>query len=107
MRKLMLLNPGPVNVSDAVRAAMAGADWCARPDLAAVEQACVAHPNVGALVLVHHETTTGLLNDVAAVGALAHARGLRFLLDSVSGLGGEELDMSGWHVDAAASTANK
>ena len=49
-------------------------EWTARPDLAAVERA-VAAPDVEAVALVHHETTTGLLNPVAEVGAIARRHG--------------------------------
>jgi len=79
--------------------------WFDRPDLAAIEAAIAADPAIGALAIVHHETTTGLVNDVGAVGRLARARGVRVLVDTVSGLGGEALDLEA--VDVAACTANK
>ena len=65
--------------------------WTASPDLAAVERA-LAEPGVEAVAVVHHETTTGLLNPVAEVGRLARARGKLLLVDSVSGLAGDVLD---------------
>src|SRR5206468_1727134 len=46
--------------------------WTEPPDLAAVERALGA-PDVEAVAVVHHETTTGLLNPVAEVGRLAYA----------------------------------
>lgn len=85
---------------------VAGA-WTARPDLGAVEAALREEPAIQAVALVHHETTTGLLNPVAAVGALARRYDRLFLLDSVSGLGGEPLDLDAAGVDAVAGTANK
>jgi 2-aminoethylphosphonate-pyruvate transaminase len=81
-------------------------DWMARPDLAAVETA-VRAPDVEAVAMVHHETTTGLLNDVAAVGAIARRYGKRLLVDSVSGLGGDALDFEAAGVDLVVGTANK
>ena len=80
--------------------------WLAVPPLAQVE-AVLASKEVGALAAVHHETTTGLLNPIAEWGALAKKRAKRFLVDSVSGMAGEELDLEGWGVDAVAGTANK
>jgi 2-aminoethylphosphonate-pyruvate transaminase len=65
--------------------------WTEPPDLAAVERALDA-PDVEAVAVVHHETTTGLLNPVADVGRLARTRGKLVLVDSVSGLAGDALD---------------
>lgn len=81
------------------------------PDLAAVERAIVDAKARGvkltALAAVHHETTTGLINPAREIGALAKKHGLAFLLDAVSALGGEALDLEACGVDAAACTANK
>src|SRR5262245_6905598 len=49
-------------------------DWLAPPDLAAVERALL-QPDVEAVAVVHHETTTGLLNPVGQIGRLARERG--------------------------------
>src|SRR5207247_5386756 len=48
--------------------------WTEPPDLAAVERALRA-PDVDAVAVVQHETTTGLLNPVADLGRLARAHG--------------------------------
>jgi 2-aminoethylphosphonate-pyruvate transaminase len=81
-------------------------EWERPLDLERVEQAA-ADPEVDVIALVHHETTTGLLNPVAAVGAAARRNSKLFILDTVSGLGGEDLDLDGCGVDLAAGTANK
>lgn len=81
--------------------------WTARPDLGQIEAALDADPEIDAVALVHHETTTGLLNPVRAVGALCRPRGVLLIVDTVSGFAGEELELDAWGVDAAASTANK
>jgi len=80
--------------------------WTATPDLAAVE-AAVVEPGVEAVAMVHHETTTGLLNPVAAIGAIARRHGKLFLVDSVSGLAGDALDFEAARVDLVVGTANK
>lgn len=82
-------------------------EWTKRPDLGALEKLLTSDPAVDSVAMVHHETTTGLLNPVREVGALAKTHGKRFVLDTVSGLGGEEIDLDLWGVDFAASTANK
>jgi len=81
-------------------------DWLSPPDLPAVEQA-VRQPDVEAVAVVHHETTTGLLNPVAAVGRLARERGKLLLVDSVSGLGGDQLDFEEVGADLVVGTAGK
>jgi 2-aminoethylphosphonate-pyruvate transaminase len=81
-------------------------EWTAPPDLGKVE-AAVREPDVEAVAVVHHETTTGLLNPVAEVGALARRHGKLLLVDSVSGLAGDALDVEAAGVDLVAGTANK
>ncbi len=83
------------------------APWLARPDLDRLERAVAEAQDCDALALVHHETTTGLLNDVEAAGRIARRHGKLFLLDAVSSLGGEPVDLERAGVDMAACAANK
>jgi len=80
--------------------------WTEPPDLGAVARALDA-PDVEAVAVVHHETTTGAINPVADVGRLARARGKLVLVDSVSGLGGDALDLDAAGVDLVVGTAGK
>ena len=186
--KTVLLNPGPVNLSDPVRAALAGPDICHRepefrelqdalrarllevydldpahwaailltgsgtaaveamvatlaPEntvivengvygerIAAIAEAYgLAHRRLrqpwgeavdtGALAdllsagaataAVHHETTTGRLNDLDAIAGTTRAAGSALLLDAVSSFGAEEIRFDDWGIDAVAATANK
>jgi len=192
-KKMILLNPGPVTLSERVRAAMAGADWCHREpefaaltreinaelvavypemtgafdavmltgsgtsaveamlasfapdhggtlvlangvygermarmltvhrkphqliqnpwiaplDMTAVSDLLDAHPEITHLATVHHETTTGRLNDLHTLGALCRERELSLLIDGVSSFGAEDIDPEGWNLEALAGTANK
>jgi len=81
-------------------------EWTAPPDLAAVERAAEA-PDVEALAVVHHETTTGLVNPVAEIGAIARRHRKLLLVDSISGLAGDALDLDAAGVDLVIGTANK
>ena len=81
--------------------------WTDRPDLQQLEDTLKADPTIAAVALVHHETTTGLLNLVADVGGITRQTGRALLLDAVSALGGEELDLARDGVDLCACTANK
>ncbi len=81
--------------------------WTDRPDLGQIEDALTSDPTIAAVALVHHETTTGLLNLVQDVGAITRRTGRLLLLDAVSALAGEELNLLRDGVDLCACTANK
>jgi 2-aminoethylphosphonate-pyruvate transaminase len=66
--------------------------WTSAPDPDAVERALGA-PDVEAVAVVHHETTTGLVNPVAEIARRARAHGKLVLVDAVSGLAGDPLDV--------------
>lgn len=80
--------------------------WTSGIDVAAVEKALGAGP-FGHVLAVHHETTTGRLNDLAALGAVCKAAGVPLLVDAVSSFAGEEIRWDEWNIEAAAGTANK
>lgn len=88
-----------------VRAKRLTADWQKRHDPAAVEAAL--EDGIDTIAVVHHETTTGLLNDVPAIAAVAQRTGRRLLVDSVSGLAGEVFDFDAIRPTAVCCTANK
>jgi 2-aminoethylphosphonate-pyruvate transaminase len=57
--------------------------------------------------VVHHETTTGRLNDLKPVMKLCRERGLGLLVDGVSSFGAQDIDFSDDSLHAVAATANK
>jgi len=59
------------------------------------------------VAVVHHETTTGRLNDLTSLGKLCRKRGLRLLVDGVSSFGAEGIDFADDSLCAVAATANK
>lgn len=84
-----------------------GQDWTAPPDLDAIQAALSSDPGLTHLAVVHHETTTGRLNDLEAIGTLCRERGIALLLDAVSSFGAERIAGVDWNLEAAAATANK
>lgn len=113
-RKLLVINNGVygeriLHMAEAHRipAVELRYGWTERPDLAQIEDTLRNDLAIAAVALVHHETTTGLLNPVTEVGALTRRAGRLFLLDAVSALGGEDLDLARDGVDLCACTANK
>jgi 2-aminoethylphosphonate-pyruvate transaminase len=72
-----------------------------------VERVLRAHPEVSHVAVVHHETTTGLLNPVGAVARVAARAGRRVLVDAMSSLFGEPLDVTQEGIDGVMASANK
>src|SRR5262245_17073912 len=91
----------------AIPAVAVEAAWTDPVDPAAVAAALAAHPEVDAVCIVHHETTTGLMNPVREIAAAARAAGVLTVVDAVSSFGVEELDPAGWGVDLLACSSNK
>jgi len=81
--------------------------WTEPVDLATAATILDRHPEITHIATVHHETTTGRLNDLQAVGALCRERDIALLLDGVSSYGAEAIDAEAWHLEAVAATANK
>ena len=74
---------------------------------AQVERALRADPAVTDVLLVHLETTSGLLNPLQAVAAVVQANGRRLLLDAMSSLGAVPIDLRAMACSAVMASANK
>jgi 2-aminoethylphosphonate-pyruvate transaminase len=85
----------------------ARAAWTEPMDLLAAERLLAGEPRITHVLAVQHETTTGRLNNIAALGALCRRFDKPLLLDAVSSFGAEELDFENWNLAACAATANK
>ncbi|MDR1817358.1 MAG: aminotransferase class V-fold PLP-dependent enzyme [Puniceicoccales bacterium] len=70
------------------------ARWGERFDLGAVAAALDRLPRGGWVWLVHHETSTGILNPLGEIVALARERGLLAAADSISSIGNVPVDLS-------------
>ncbi|MFZ1675038.1 MAG: aminotransferase class V-fold PLP-dependent enzyme [Nitrospira sp.] len=82
-------------------------EWHIKPDPERVRLALRQHPEVHAVSMVHHETTTGLINPVKESAEVVDSLNRVFVLDSVSGLAGEPIDIAGSHIYMVAGTAGK
>ena len=72
-----------------------------------VQAALRTHRDITHVALIHHETTTGLLNPVAEVARVAAAAGRRVIVDAMSSLFGEPLDVTADGIDFVMASANK
>jgi alanine-glyoxylate transaminase/serine-glyoxylate transaminase/serine-pyruvate transaminase len=73
----------------------------------AIAAALEQHPRVKLLGLVHAETSTGAHQPLAGLADLVHARGALLMVDTVTSLGGHELRVDDWGIDAAYSCSQK
>ena len=74
----------------------------------AVAAALAEDPSISHVGLVYSETGSGVVHDVAQVGAVVRAAGRRLIVDAVSAFGALPLDLSRQpEIDAAVFTSNK
>ncbi|KOV11998.1 aminotransferase [Streptomyces sp. XY511] len=97
------------HIADAhgIRAHRLELGWATPVDLDAVDRALAADPGLTHVGVVHHETSSGMLNDVAAVTRIAHAHGREVVVDAVSSIGAERISLAADGVDWLAGSANK
>ncbi|MGB0722365.1 MAG: pyridoxal-phosphate-dependent aminotransferase family protein [Gammaproteobacteria bacterium] len=88
-------------------AVMVQDDWGRAVDLNKVEEALKAHPEASLLAFVHAETSTGAQSDARAIAHLAHEHGCLVIADTVTSLGGSELRVDEWALDAVYSGTQK
>jgi alanine-glyoxylate transaminase/serine-glyoxylate transaminase/serine-pyruvate transaminase len=88
-------------------AVMVQDDWGKPTDLHKLEDALKANPDAKAVAFVHAETSTGVRNDAKALCALARQYDCLTIVDAVTSLGGIELDVDGWQIDAIYSGTQK
>ncbi len=88
-------------------AVMVTFDWGTAIELAPVEAALKAHPEASILAFVHAETSTGVTAPAAELCAMARAHDCLTIMDCVTSLGGSELEIDKWGVDAAYSGTQK
>jgi len=74
---------------------------------AQIADALVAHPAVKLVGIVHAETSTGALQSLEGLAKIIHDRGALLIVDAVTSLGGHELKVDDWGIDAIYSGTQK
>ncbi|MCG9740069.1 alanine--glyoxylate aminotransferase family protein [Shewanella insulae] len=82
-------------------------EWGTPVSLSDVEAALKAHPDARFLAFVHAETSTGALSDAKGLCQLAKAHDCLSIVDAVTSLGGVELKVDEWGIDAIYSGSQK
>jgi alanine-glyoxylate transaminase/serine-glyoxylate transaminase/serine-pyruvate transaminase len=80
--------------------------WGRACDPDALRRALASTP-ADLVAMVHAETSTGVLNPIDRMAAIAREHGALVLVDAVTSLGGHPLDVSGWGIDACYSCTQK
>ena len=78
-----------------------------QPDLNIVEQTLKDNPDIYVVYTTHHETGTGLLNPIRAIGEIAHRYGAIFVVDTTSSLAMIPIDIEKDNVDFCMASAQK
>jgi len=89
------------------KAIMVEDEWGKAIDLNKVEDALKRHPEAKALAFVHAETSTGVCSDAKALCELARQYDCLSIVDAVTSLGGSELRVDEWGIDAIYSGTQK
>jgi len=82
-------------------------DWGECVSIDDVENAFAQHPDIAVVAMIHHETSVGLLNPVGEVGALCKKHDALLVVDAVSSLGAEDIDVVRDNIDVCYASANK
>ena len=59
------------------------------------------------IAMVHHESSSGMLNSLETMGVLAKENGAMFIVDCVSSAGAEVIDMEKCHIAFCSSSSSK
>jgi alanine-glyoxylate transaminase/serine-glyoxylate transaminase/serine-pyruvate transaminase len=86
---------------------LVSAEWGETIDPGAVAAALAAHPGVKVVGIVHAETSTGAHQPLEEISRIVHAAGALFFVDAVTTLGGHELRVDDWRIDACYSGTQK
>lgn len=81
--------------------------WGSTVDIDKAEQALTDNPDAKAIAFVHAETSTGARSDAQALCGLAAKYDCLSIVDAVTSLGGIELQVDEWGIDAIYSGTQK
>jgi aspartate aminotransferase-like enzyme len=82
-------------------------EWGTKAEPAAIERALVDHPDAKAVFCQFSETSTGVVNDIEAIGAVVAATPAVLVVDAISGLGATDLKTDEWRVDVCIAGSQK
>jgi 2-aminoethylphosphonate-pyruvate transaminase len=81
--------------------------WTEAVEPEAVAAALAGDSSIDAVAVVHHETTTGLLNPLAAIAEVCRQADVRLVVDAVSSFGAEPIELLDSGIDLLVASSNK
>ncbi len=81
-------------------------DWTQKFDMKKIEK-YVKDNKIKIIAMVHHETSTGMLNPIEKVGSIAKKYELTYIVDSVSSIGAEKIDIEKCNISFIVGTSGK
>ena len=82
-------------------------EWGTAVDPNKVDEVLKQHPDARVLAFVQAETSTGVLSDVETLAKIARTHNCLTIVDTVTSLGGSELRVKDWDLDAVYSGSQK
>lgn len=82
-------------------------EWGTRPEVSDVEDQLRKNARIKAILMVFHETSTSVINPVREVAELARRFEKTYIIDAISALGSEDLDVLRDHMDFCTCSSNK
>lgn len=82
-------------------------EWGQPVNVEDVEHALAVYPDIAVVAMIHHETSVGLLNPVREIGELCRTHDALLIVDAVSSLGAEDIDVVRDNIDICYGSANK
>ncbi len=82
-------------------------EWGRAVQPQALEESLNANPNANFVAFVHAETSTGALSDAKTLCSIAKNHNCLTIVDAVTSLGGVELRVDEWQIDAVYSGSQK
>ena len=81
--------------------------WGDYPNVSEIEHIIEKEKYIGVITVVHHETTTGMLNPVNEINRIAHLNNIDIIVDAMSSYAGIVIDLREDDYDYIISSSNK
>ena len=90
-----------------IKPTVISAEWGKTINPADIEKALKTNPGIKAVYTTFTETSTGVANDIAAIGKIVAATPAALVVDAISGLVGQEFRTDEWSADVVVSGSQK
>lgn len=77
------------------------------PEVSSIEKILTDDSDISHVAVIHHETTTGILNPVQEICDIAHKYNAEVIVDAMSSYAGIPIDIKEWGAEYLISSSNK